>query len=552
MPPERTTPAAQAQAPLKTDLKRLSVSDDQEQKVDDEPSPRAPGKKKKKRKDRDRTNRRLRPSRNATVEDADDTAEAESVDEAGWEDVNGNRTTSPPSDLDTVATEPLPQFRFGRALPQTSRGSYIEVPVLAHYELRELPDVGDDEGDNDEGIFATQKIEAGTRIISEQPLSTLPAPGDQVSQLMAAYGNLPKSDQDAIWNIRPAAATASDVLMNLRYLADALLADIEATEDTPATRRTAREKMFLTEMRPKLEYAVNVYRVAARWHANRSSLLNIPVEERDDLPNGTPITGLFIERAHIRHSCVPNCFASYDADLGRMNVHVIRDIQKGEELTCSSFADDMYYSNAGDRKEELCNWGFTCSCEACDSQHPNYKTHEEARTRAHTRVVLLNDILTRLERGDDLKEVYTLLHTDLRTANTPQGEINTAQALLLDLIRDLKISGCESVETVRWRNILVDRILPARATVIPKGDVLVAWQVILHHAKECERVGKMCYGEDRKEFKLLRQTREGAEATITMIEEGIAWDKAAEDLAEGEDGDDGGIEEKGADDEADN
>jgi len=536
MPPKHTTPAAQTQAPLETSLKQLSIGEDQEQTTGDEVPPRAPGKKNKMRKNRNRTNRRSRPSRNATVEDAGNLAETEGIGEVEWEDVNGTGTTSPPSDTDTITTEPLPQFRLGGALPVTPGGSHIEVPVLAHYELRPLPSVGDDANDNDEGLFATQKIKAGTRIISEQPLFTLPAPGDQVPQLMAAYENLSKPNQDAIWNLRPAAATVSDALMNIRYLADGLHADLETIEDKPEKCRTAREKKTLIEMPSKLEYAMNVYRVAARWHANRSSLVNIPMEERDNLPSGTPITGLFIERAHIRHSCVPNCFASYDADLGRLNVHVTRDIQEGEELTCSSFADDMYYSNAVDRKEELYNWGLTCNCEACDSQHPKYETHETARTRAHTRVVMLNDTLTRLERGEDLTEVRAPLRVVHHAANTPQDELNTAQRLLLDLVRDLKTSGCESVETVRWRNILVDRIMPARATVIPEGDVLVAWQVILHHARETERVGMMCYGEDREDFEVLRQTREGAEATITMIEEAIAAEEAARDLAEGEDG----------------
>jgi hypothetical protein len=117
------------------------------------------------------------------------------------------------------------------------------------------------------------------------------------------------------------------------------------------------------------------------------------------------------------------------------------------------------------------------------------------------------------------------------------------------LVRDLKTSGCESVETVRWRNILVDRILPARALVIPEPDILVAWQVILHHARESERIGKMCYGEDREDFRVLRQTREGAEATITMIEEAIAAEEAAKDLAEGSDGDEDGAEGREDDDE---
>ena len=60
----------------------------------------------------------------------------------------------------------------------------------------------------------------------------------------------------------------------------------------------------------------------------------------------------------------------------------------------------MYYSNAEDRKQELSAWGLTCHCEACDETHAKFKAHETARQRAHTRVVLLNDVLTRLEKED--------------------------------------------------------------------------------------------------------------------------------------------------------
>lgn len=421
MPPKCSTRAMQAQAAAETDLNRLNIGADQEQKVGGEHPPSAQGSKNKTRKDRKRPNRGSKLSRNAKVEDTDDAAETRSVGETELKKINGTGTTSPPSDTDTIATEPLPQFWFRRALPQTPGGSYIEVPVLPHYEVRELASVDDDEGGNDEGLFATQKIEEGTRIISERPLLTLPAPGDSVPRLMGAYGNLSESEQDAIWNLRPAAATASDALMNLRYLADTLHADLENIEGKPDKDKTLDDRRNLIEMPSKLQYAMNAYRIAARWHANRSSLLSIPLEERDDVPNGTPITGLFIERAHIRHSCVPNCFASYDAELGRMNVHVTRDIQPGEELTCSSFADNMYYSNAEARKEELHNWGLRCVCEACDAKHAKYETHETARTRAHTRVVMLNDTLTRSERGEDLTEVRVPSSTGKCTAKRTTG-----------------------------------------------------------------------------------------------------------------------------------
>lgn len=64
--------------------------------------------------------------------------------------------------------------------------------------------------------------------------------------------------------------------------------------------------------------------------------------------------------------------------------------------------------------------------------------------------------------------------------------------------------------------MLVDRILPARALIIPDNARLLAWQLILRHSIECEKVGGICYGEDRDEFRVLRQTREATQAWVEM------------------------------------
>lgn len=420
MPPKPSTaPTAKGQAAVEPVISELSVDEGQEHWAG-EGNTSAAASKNARRRCKQRT-RRSKKSKATAAEDADSTTtdgvtEIVRTGEAELGESNDFSRRSPPSDTDSIATEPHPRFQFGRGLPQLPRAPYVEVPVVAHYELRELPSVGEDVDDNDEGLFATQKIEQGTRIISERPLFTLPAPGDQVPELMAAYENLPKSDQETIWNLRPAVAEASPLLMNLRFLTDRLAMDLQNIMCKSEAARAQEKQATLVEMQPKLVYAMNVYRVAARWHANRCSLLEIPVEQRADVPNGTPITGLFIGRAHIRHSCVPNCFASYDANLGRMNVHVTRDIAPGEELTLSSFADNMYYSNAEDRKEELFTWGLTCNCEACNEKLAKFQVHEAARQRAHSRVLLLNDVLTRLEK-EELPEVAPLISIYRCTTN---------------------------------------------------------------------------------------------------------------------------------------
>jgi hypothetical protein len=100
-------------------------------------------------------------------------------------------------------------------------------------------------------------------------------------------------------------------------------------------------------------------------------------------------------------------------------------------------------------------------------------------------------------------------------------------------MRDLKTTGCETVETVRWRNVLVDRVLPARTLQVPDKQRLVLWRVVLEHARECERLGKVCFGEDRAEFRQLRETREASEAAVKMFVDGAVEALAKADLQGG-------------------
>jgi hypothetical protein len=59
-------------------------------------------------------------------------------------------------------------------------------------------------------------------------------------------------------------------------------------------------------------------------------------------------------------------------------------------------------------------------------------------------------------------------------------------------------------------------------------------QLTVGHAKESERLGKICYGEDREEFRVLRQTRAGCEATVKMAEEAVANELANTEMSDDE------------------
>jgi hypothetical protein len=73
--------------------------------------------------------------------------------------------------------------------------------------------------------------------------------------------------------------------------------------------------------------------------------------------------GLFVQASRINHACVPNCHHSWDKSLGVLNVHAVRDIQVGEEIT------NTYIKGIGTfaERQSHCeiNFGFKCQCSQC-------------------------------------------------------------------------------------------------------------------------------------------------------------------------------------------
>ncbi|KAH6625706.1 hypothetical protein C7974DRAFT_456028 [Boeremia exigua] len=432
-----------------------------------------------------------RPKHNNADTATNDSAEAS---EGERDEPNNTRPSSPPSEAETVATEPLPPFPFGRALPRPPTTPYLSVPVLAHYEPRPLPSPNA----TTHGLFATQPIPAGTRLISERPLFTLPAPGDQLDGLMIAFHNLPAASLPHFWALQPAAPDACEQLTNLRFLTDRLAFALRETIVTPPAARSVAQTAELDAMLPKLQNAMLTYRVAARWHRHRTSLA--PQTTGAMLPRGSPTTALFLARARIRHSCVPNCVASFDPQRGVLNVHAARGIAAGEELLLSALGEGGWYARKAERGAELRALGAECGCEACDEEGEGFEGHEGARGRAGARAVVIADGLTRVEAGEG-----------------GETDLPTLQTTLLSLLRDLARAGCASPELARWRCVLADRVLPALAARAAEGkaeakpevkpeakakaeaEARVLMKVARGHAREAERVARVCYGGDRED-----------------------------------------------------
>jgi hypothetical protein len=356
------------------------------------------------------------------------------------------------------------------------------------------------------GLFATQNIEAGTRVIWEAPLITLPAPGDQVAELMSAFDKLEPHEQEKIWSLNPADASASELLTYMAEQITSKLLPLKEIATMPEDERTEEEQHILANHFPKLGKASEWFRIAARWHLARYSLIDLPEVERNKLPKETPITGLFIETARLRHSCVPNCFAKYNPITNHMTVHTMKQIVKGEELTTSTISA-VYYHGAASRAAELqAKFGSTCACEACNPSHLKFKKHEAARLATHTRVIQLEHFCTLVDiiEHDEVRAGLCLRDSDLLDPDEVPSilDLRDAEATLLALIKNLKDTGCEGPELIRWYNALIDRIQPRVADALDTDEERVRWwRIILRHAIECEKLGVKCFGADSEEVR---------------------------------------------------
>lgn len=389
------------------------------------------------------------------------------------------------------------------------------VPVLAHYKSGVVP------GTREHGVFATQMIVGGARIICEVPLISLPAPGNQVDGLVSAYDALSAEDQEKFWNLNPAKPSTSTLLSEMeRKIMPKLMA---LTEEA----HTEEEKRILDGRFAELERSTECYRIAACWHNARYSLVSHIPYESFPLPEETLITGLFIETAQLRHSCVPNCFARINPDKAVMTVHTMRPIAQGEELTINTI--DIYYNIVDVRATELhTRFGTTCTCEACLPSHTKFKKHQDYRLANYTRAIQVDDFCTRLDIIDhaSVRVDLCLCDSDLPHPNFPItiDDLRNAELTVLALIKGLKDTGCGSPELIRWYNVLIDRVQPRVAHVLDNDEERVRyWCVMLRYAMECEKISGKCFGADSAEVRWAGARKVKMEGLIERAQKHKEW-----------------------------
>ncbi|KAF2420538.1 SET domain-containing protein [Tothia fuscella] len=108
--------------------------------------------------------------------------------------------------------------------------------------------------------------------------------------------------------------------------------------------------------------------------------------------------------ARINHDCRPNIEYYFDRKSFSNQVHVLRTIQPGEEITGSYISHDMPFEKRSERLRD--QWGFTCTCAACsasreaieasDNRLKQMKQFEEELEQIKSRRTALTETAERL------------------------------------------------------------------------------------------------------------------------------------------------------------
>lgn len=165
------------------------------------------------------------------------------------------------------------------------------------------------------GVFATQPIPRGTRILCEPLLLPLNG-GSDPREILHAFNALPPTSQTRFLELHPFAAPV----------------------------RKAHVRKYMNKRWDQL--SPHDRRIIGIYDANSFEV------------------GVFYLPSRINHSCVPNTHYEFNPRLERGTYHAVHDIAAGEEIYISYIHGGTRVR--GWRQERLDVWGFKCNCPACE------------------------------------------------------------------------------------------------------------------------------------------------------------------------------------------
>ncbi|KAI6084462.1 hypothetical protein F4821DRAFT_261983 [Hypoxylon rubiginosum] len=286
------------------------------------------------------------------------------------------------------------------------------------FEIRSSPE-------NGKGLFATQAITLGDRLIQEKPIISLNYEEDDgeewMYRLYKEFTNLSREDQVKYRNLPHKLEHSLDKIRSYLHRRYGLKGEV-------------------------LEIVAKSWnKLASIWSTNNVGL----VTGRIGLLDGQEHTGVFLTHPRINHSCVPNTTWSVDDVRKTIKVTAIRDIAVGEEITISYINTER---PSHIRKADLERYSLECLCKACSGLGKDISDQNRQRLWELKAMFWIYE-----EGSEDLQED---LPADL-PADRRINDNEEALKLASEFVDLLKAEGLLGVEAIHGYNRLKDYIPPA-------------------------------------------------------------------------------------------
>ncbi|KAI0010797.1 SET domain-containing protein [Xylariaceae sp. FL0662B] len=127
--------------------------------------------------------------------------------------------------------------------------------------------------------------------------------------------------------------------------------------------------------------------------------------------NNVPHLGIFTRASRINHECMPNVYWRYSVQSLTVEIVAMQDIEAGDEIVQSYVPLGLSYN---DRKEDLKNWGFDCTCSLCASSEKQRALSDERRDRLQQIYYQLTEDLDLTSKGIGklVKEMLSLVEKE--------------------------------------------------------------------------------------------------------------------------------------------
>jgi hypothetical protein len=210
------------------------------------------------------------------------------------------------------------------------------------------------------GIFAKVFIPRGTRIFSEQPLLAIRS-GQSAGDIYSASRSLSLEDKREFLRL---STHVTNELKIMRW-SQAAWYTLKHTVSSIFKRRGKNGTVSWPN--PKEHVTIlSIFRNNAFYLGNSSEFQQ----------------AVFPKISRINHSCVPNAQGNFHDELGKFNIHAMRDIEKNEELTLN-YLQELGAARESRQARLLGGYGFECECPACDLRLERARDGEKRRVRMH-------------------------------------------------------------------------------------------------------------------------------------------------------------------------